>query len=184
MILIPNALDAMFNNSGKQTIIQSDKKMLEEAGFNVTVASLEDYFGNSNKLKKDFEQYKAFYAIGGNVFVLRKAMELSGFDKFLKEKSTRENVLYGGYSAGICVLSRRLSVLKLADQPRNPYNDDEVLEEGIGLIDFLPIPHYKSGYPVGDIIDRIVESCDRNGIRYKTLRDGESIVESTRDWER
>ena len=184
IILIPNALDVMYNNSEKQRTINNDKEMLEEAGFDVKIVSLEEYFEKFDNLKNDFEQYKAFYAIGGNVFSLRKAMELSGFDKYLKEKSMKEDVLYGGYSAGICVLAKKLSILKLADSPRNPYNDEDVLEEGIGLIDFLPIPHYKSEFPVGDIIDKIVSYCDRHGIRYKTLKNGEAIVESTRELER
>lgn len=50
--------------------------------------------------------------MGGNVFVLRQSMKHSGFDIFLKEISNDDNYLYIGYSAGSCVLSKRLDIFK------------------------------------------------------------------------
>lgn len=144
IVLIPNALDIIYNDTIKNQIISSDIKMLENAGFNVKLESLEKYFGNYQKLKKCFDKYKAFYAIGGNVFSLIKAMELSGFDKYLQELSDKKERLYGGYSAGICILAKNIDILELADEQRNPYNGDTYFKHGLGLIDYLPIPHYQS----------------------------------------
>ena len=94
IILIPNALDTIYNEAVKQNMINEDKRMLESVGFDVRVETLEDYFGNYSKLKESFDKYKAFYAIGGNVFTLRKAMELSGFDRYLKELADKEDRSY------------------------------------------------------------------------------------------
>lgn len=184
IILIPNALDTMQSEVEKQWTIKYDKEMLEEVGFDVKVVSLEDYFENYDKLENDFDKCRSFYVIGGNVFALRKAMELSGFDKYLKQKSSIDDILYGGYSAGICVLAKNLGILKLADEPVNPYNNEDVLEEGIGLLDFLPIPHYKSEYPTGYVINNIVSYCNRHGIKYKTLEDGEAFTVDNMELER
>lgn len=141
------------------------------------IISLKNYFGNYDKLKKDLKEYHAFFAIGGNTFALRKAMQLSGFDTFLKEISNKENYLYGGYSAGICVLSPDLHGLHLVDEPINPYNEEEVLYRGIGLLDYVPVPHYKSDHPESKMVDDVVEYCEKNNIKFRTLKDGDVIVQ-------
>lgn len=73
-------------------------------------------------------------------------MKHSGFDIFLKEISNDDNYLYIGYSAGSCVLSKRLDIFKNVDEPINYYNKDEIIYDGINLIDYVFIPHYKSNY--------------------------------------
>lgn len=176
IILIPNSRDVFEESERKRNGIDKDIEMLERVGFNVKEVSLINYFDNYIKLKKDFEPYRAFFAIGGNTFALRKAMQLSGFDKFLKEISSKENYLYAGYSAGICVLANNLRGLELVDEPINPYNKDEISYEGIGLIDYLPIPHYKSNHPESELVEDAVIYCKENGLKYKTLSDGDVIL--------
>lgn len=51
IILIPNALDVIYNEAKKQNMINKDKKMLESVGFDVRVETLEDYFGSYSKIK-------------------------------------------------------------------------------------------------------------------------------------
>ena len=137
--------------------------------------SLKDYFGRQEQLKQDLEPYHAFWVIGGNTFALRKAMQLSGFDAFLKVCSAKKDYLYGGYSAGICVLAPNLKGLHLVDEPVNPYNQDEVIQEGVGLLEFLPLPHYQSDHPESVLIDQAVSYCKEHQIAYQTLSDGDVI---------
>ena len=111
ILLIPNSLDIYEDNERKIISINKNIKELEELGFEVIVLSLKDYFEKYDKLKEDFSKYSSFFVIGGNVFALRKAMQLSGFDKFLKEILNNPNYLYAGYSAGICVLAPNLHYL-------------------------------------------------------------------------
>ena len=183
IILIPNARDIFEESERKRRGINSDIEMLEQVGFDVKLVSLTDYFGNYDKLKTDFEQYRAFFSIGGNAFALRKAMQLSGFDKFLTELSDRDDYLYGGYSAGICVLAKKLQGLNLVDEPINPYNTEEVLYEGIGLLDYLPIPHYKSDHSESKLVEDVINYCKQNSVKYRTLSDGDVMLESTTDLE-
>lgn len=179
IILIPNALDTIYNEAVKQNMINEDKRMLESVSFDVRVETLEDYFGNYSKLKESFDKYKAFYAIGGNVFTLRKAMELSGFDRYLKDLADKEDRLYGGYSAGICILAKDIEILEFVDEQRNPYNGDLTFEKGLGLIDYLPIPHYQSE-SLGRTMKQLEEYCKKYKIKYRTIADGSSIVDNTR----
>jgi dipeptidase E len=60
---------------------------------------------------------------GGNVFVLRQAMKLSGLDQILITKSEHDNFVYGGYSAGCCVLSKMLTPCQVASDAADlPYS--------------------------------------------------------------
>ena len=92
--------------------------------------------------------------------------------------SKDNNYLYIGYSAGSCVLANSLVGLELIDLPINPYNDAEVIYQGIGLINYSIAPHYKSeGYHKTKLVDEVVKYFQDNKIDYKTLRDGEVLIE-------
>ena len=93
ILLIANALDAK-DKIKIENNIENDKKILNEIGFEVTVVDLKDYFNNQEKLFKDFSEYTVYCVIGGNVFVLRQAMKLSGFDEYLKSIANNDNYLY------------------------------------------------------------------------------------------
>lgn len=176
IILIPNSRDIYEDGERLRSGINKDAEMLRELGFDVEIISLKKYFGNSKQLEIDFANYHAFFVIGGNSFALRKAMQLSGFDEYLKKQVNNPNFLYSGYSAGICVLSPSLLGLNLVDEPLNPYNNNEVIYEGIGLLDYVPVPHYKSDHPESEAVDDVVKYMLENNIKYQPLRDGEVIV--------
>lgn len=177
--LIPNALDVSLE-SKKLLRVQEGIKELEELGFEVTAISLKDYFSNKEKLKEDLKGFNSFYVLGGNTFVLRQAMYLSGFDEYLKEISKKPGYLYAGYSAGICILAKDLHGIDIVDNPNeNPYNYGSIIWEGIGILDYAPMPHYKSEHPESVLVDKEIEYCIKNNIKYKTLKDGDVIIEET-----
>ena len=177
--LIPNSRDMRPESEAKRLRMQEDVQELEELGFEVTILSLKDYFGRKEKLKQDLQQFHAFYVIGGNTYVLRQAMYLSGFDEYLKEIAKKPNYLYVGYSAGICILAQKLYGLEIVDDPyANPYNCENIIWDGLGFLDYMPLPHYKSDHPESEMIDEEVEYCEKNNIVYKTLTDGDVIIEN------
>ncbi len=147
VVYIANSRDHKEDNDLKFSRIEADKDMLKEIGFEIIEISLKDYFGRKNELKRDLEKFNTFCLIGGNVFVLRKAMELSGFDNFIKDNLYNKDMLYIGYSAGICLLGETLDGLNLVDEPINVYNDDAILYEGLGIFKETLVPHYKSDHP-------------------------------------
>lgn len=177
ILLIFNALDA----KGKDKIdkaIKEDTCLLENIGFNVDVIDLKDYFDKSDKLEQECKKYNAFCVMGGNVFVLRSAMKYSGFDRFLKNISNDDNYLYIGYSAGSIVLTRNIDVFKMVDEPVDFYKKNEIIYDGLNLINYIFVPHYKSNYHKAYLIDEIVKECEKDKLKYKTFKDGESIIEN------
>ena len=177
--LIPNSRDVFPDGERKVTGIQADVKDLESLGFDVTVISLKDYFNRKEELSKRLEEFNAFYVIGGNTFALRQAMYLSGFDEYLKSIEDKPDYLYAGYSAGICVLAKNMHGLDVCDDPSiNPYGI-ETIWEGLGYFDYIFLPHYKSNHKETKLIDDSIEYCNKNNIKYKTLRDGDVIIVDT-----
>jgi dipeptidase E len=90
----------------------------------------------------------------------------------------QENFLYGAYSAGVCVLSPTLDAYKIVDDATDtPFEGiDETVWEGLSIIDYTFLPHYDSDHPESDLVGKTLEYCKEQGLRYKTLRDGEVII--------
>lgn len=175
LLLIINALDTK-DEAKIKNIIQEDVALLEEIGFEVKIIDLKYYFNKAEELKNDFSNYNTYCVVGGNVFILRQAMKLSGLDEFLKSLSSNDNYLYIGYSAGSCVLANDLRILDRVDEPIAFYDSNNVIYEGLGLIDFIFIPHYKSNYHKVHLIDEIVQVCEKDNIKFKAVKDGEVII--------
>ena len=179
IMLIANSRDFIPDGKKKEDRIKSSVDDLEILGFEVERLDLREYFGKEDILRKDLENCRAFYVIGGNVYTLKMAMKLSGFDNYLKDISKCDNYLYAGYSAGICVLAPKLYGLDIVDKKINPYNDDVIEDEGIGILDFMPIPHYNSNHPESHLVDEVVDLYKDNNMNYMTLQDGNAIVIDT-----
>ena len=78
-----------------------------------------------------------------------------------------------------CVLSKDLHGLEKCDDPSiNPYGID-TMWNGLGYFDYLFLPHYKSDHKETKLIDDSVEYCNKNNIKYRTLRDGDVIIADT-----
>ncbi len=173
---IPNALDHVEPTKRKESNEKNMKDLLD-LGIDVVMLDLKEFFGKKEILKRRLAALGGVWVRGGNTFVLRQAMRLSGLDDLLKDMK-RDDFLYGGYSAGVCVLAPSLKALQQVDDPTiMPYNEsNEVIWEGLGLLDHIILPHYKSNHPESADIDKEVEYCKRNKIAFKTLRDGEVII--------
>lgn len=179
ILVIPNAIDAFPDGERKENGIIDKCEDLMKIGFNTEILDLREYFNKEKELRKYLENYKAFYVIGGNVQVLRQAMKLSGFDNYLKEIASQPDYLYSGFSAGICVLAKNLHGIDLADDfLADPYGYDNTIWEGIGLIDYMPVPHFDTpDHPESPLMYNVVKYLEENNLPYKTLKDGDVIIE-------
>jgi dipeptidase E len=111
---------------------------------------------------------------GGNVFVLRRALADSGVDQQVVAMIKDDEVVYGGYSAGACVLAPDLHGLEQVD-------DDSVVEQpvrdGLAILDRPVVPHVDSpGHPETDLCDRLSSAFRSEGREHWALRDGEVLV--------
>jgi dipeptidase E len=172
---VPNALD--FVPSDRRTESNAaELRRIRDLGLEVEPLDLSEFFGAPDRLSSYLDELQGVWIRGGNTFVLRRAMRLSGFDQALLDRSS-EDFLYAGYSAGICVLAPSLDGLQHVDDPTlEVYPGTDVVWEGLGILDYLILPHYKSDHPESADIEIEVEYCTRNSIPFKTLRDGEVLV--------
>lgn len=177
--VIPNALDFSTDTSRRDASMQKEFDDLKQLGFEPEEVDLRKYFGKPKELAERLSDYGLVWARGGNAFILRKAYKESGFDEWLIGQRSNKELVYGGYSAGVCVLSPSLKGVDLVDDPSvlaEGY-DSEVIWEGVGLIDFSFAPHYKSNHVESESVDKEIEYFVKNGLEYKALRDGEVIIQ-------
>lgn len=176
---ISNALDFSDDLERRKEGELFDIKQLSDVGLKVEKLDLRDYFNQPKKLKKDIAKFGVIWARGGNVFVLRQAMKLSGFDNLLKNLTkSNKDLLYGGYSAGICVLAPSLKGLELVDDiDHRPYKQQaDLIWEGLDIINYAIVPHYKSDHPESEAVNNVVRYYQKHKTPFKAISDGEVIV--------
>lgn len=175
ILVVPNAKDYLSEKERREKIEEKTRDLIE-MGFEIEVLDLKKYFSGKN-LEDDIKNYHCFYIIGGNVFILRKAMQLSKFDVYLKEISKKDRYLYIGFSAGSCVLSPTLKYIDILDEPINIYNDDNVIYDGLNLINYIFVPQHKSNKGINHKVEKMIKKLDENNMKYKVLSESDTIIE-------
>ncbi|MFC3454782.1 Type 1 glutamine amidotransferase-like domain-containing protein [Amycolatopsis speibonae] len=175
--VIGNALDALPGTARRQATGR-EVALLRDRGYSVSEVDLRDHFDASQGLAEHLAGFGVVWVHGGNPFVLRLAMALSGADGILPGLLRRDAVVYAGWSAGACVLSPSLHGLELVDDPADTVTayGRQAIREGLGLLDYAFVPHYRSPIPESEPIERVVERYDREGVPYRTFRDGEVTI--------
>lgn len=173
---IPNALDFTgADTARRQAHIRADMDDLKQYGAQVELLDLRDYFADRSKLKEKLDRIGGLYVSGGNTFILRQAMSIAGMDSYIKANISRKEFMYIAYSAGAVVLSPDLRPFALVDSAEDmPYPElTRQIWDGLGILDYAYIPHYRSDHPESDLIDRVIEYCQKESLPYKTFRDGD-----------
>lgn len=178
--IVSNALD---NISSTARSIYRDEVYdphmeLASLGLVTEELDLRRYFGEAEALREKLGEFDLVWVMGGNAFVLRRAMKQSGFDDVITGMLERDEIVYGGFSAGAVVATPTLRGIELMDDPAEvPAGyDPEVVWDGLGLIDHSVVPHFRSPHPESAAAERAVRHMMSRGMRYRALRDGEVIV--------
>lgn len=179
-LIIVNACDEL-PETDRQIRVRQEIGLLREIGFSSKEIDLREYFNNPHKqqaLGTMLNNAGLVWARGGNSFVLRRAMKASGFDAMLIDLLKRNTIVYGGYSAGACVLSPSLKGVDMVDDPSMvPAGyDAAIVWEGLGLVPYAIVPHYKSILPESEDVDRLVQHYIDHQILFKALRDEDVII--------
>lgn len=176
--VIGNSRDWSGDKERAQKGMEEQMQILNSLGFSAEELDLRKYFGKSELLKKYLSQFGLVWVLGGNTFVLKRAYEQSGFDYVIKEMLTEDKIVYGGYSAGVVILSPSMRGLEIVDDPRVVPEGyaPEFSWDGLGLVDYSIAVHYRSDHPESALVEKEIEYLEKNKIPYKTLRDGEAIV--------
>lgn len=176
--IITNSAD-QFPEAGIVSRLNEDIAYLAEHGLTAERLDLREYFDSSEvELERKIRQFGLVWARGANVFVLRRSMRQSGFDRLLVRLLEEDSIVYGGYSAGACVLGSTLKGLDLVDDAAAVPDgyDQAVIWEGLGVLPYAIAPHYSSNHPESTLIDEAIAYFEEQGTSYKALRDGEAIL--------
>jgi dipeptidase E len=151
---------------------------LRELGFTADEVDLRSYFGKPAELEKKLRDCGLVWMSGGNVFVLRSALQQSGCDEILKRRIRDESLVYAGYSAAGCVLSPSLDAYTFVDDQRlvqKVYGLPAPMD-GLGLLDYYLEPHYKSDHPESAAVDKEIAQLKAKKLSYLGLSDGEVLI--------
>lgn len=177
--VIANSIDFGDGQERRKMGVQREIEDLKSIGLSAEEMDLRDYFGKSKELETKLAEYGGLWVRGGNTFILRRAFKESGMDNWLMGQKDNNELVYAGYSAGVCVLSPTLKGLELVDDPDivSAGYKKETVWEGLGLIDFAFAPHFESpGHPETEAVGREVEHYKKIGTKFKALHDGEVII--------
>lgn len=178
--LIENALD-LYSEEAREMHrreVYDPAAELSSLGISSTRLDLRRFFGRPEALAAELTNYDLVWVVGGNTFVLRRAMKASGFDDVIIGMLDRDEIVYGGFGAGAAVAAPGLRGMQLFDDEAEvPCGyDAETVWDGLGLIDHSIVPHYRSPHPETRAAERAARHLSGQGLRYRALRDGEVIV--------
>lgn len=179
--VISNALD--FSTDTERLRAGREREIASLAGLGITAeeVDLRRYFGAPHELRHALRDLDGVWVVGGNTFLLRRAMALSGLDEILRERAEDREFVYAGYSAGACVLAPSLRGIHLADDPTRVAGGypEAVPWDGLGIVPFAIVPHYRSDHPESPLMEAVVSYFLEHGVPFITLRDGDVYIGDT-----
>jgi dipeptidase E len=189
-LIVLNALDAYPNS--RQGARADEIASLTALGYHCNELDLRNYFNqpmdssqpqtsSDLALTQALERTNLIWVVGGNTFVLARAMTAANFKPALLLANTRRihqglaSLTYGGYSAGSVVAGIDLQGIDIMDDPDvipTGY-DSHTQALTLGLINDRIIPHYQSDNPESAKADEAVAFLEHQNLKYRALRDGE-----------
>ena len=178
--VISNALDTI-PQAAREAYARNVHDPLADLRAHGLIASdldLRSFFGQPERLDAALGELDAVWAVGGNAFLLRRAMRQSGFDDAGVRRIRADTILYGGWSAGAVVAGPSLKGIELMDQPNDIVAgyDPAPLWDGLGLIGVHLVPHYESGHAESPAAEKVTEYLLDHAMPYRTMRDGDVLV--------
>ncbi len=197
----PDKLIELFGKDAKVAIvtnakdykIPSERKIkvdevfdfFSELGMKPVEIDLRKYFTARVKLV-NLNKFQAVWMVGGNVFLLRRALKQAGLDKLLYDLVRKNEIIYGGESAGAIIAGPTLKYSEMeAAEGHDGYEDSaefvaegyqkEPIWEGLQFVDYVPVPHYKSGDYTAEI-DEYIKRLSNAGLPHKKMTDEQAIM--------
>ena len=160
-VVIGNALDHAADHI-RASYLRTTIEELTGLGFSSRELDLRQYFGRPEHLGAALEDAGLIWVNGGNVFLLRRAMHQSGLDRYLIARRGDDDIVYGEFSAGACVVAAGYAETDIWD--------------GLNLVPYCIAPHYESDHPDSSGVDAMVEYFLANKLPFVALRDGEVMI--------
>lgn len=175
-LVVFNARDYKEGDGGESF----QRELLTKNSFNFYRLDLRDYFGKEKELDRFVADYKPGVVIllGGNTFLLRRALAQSGFDKIICRDVQKGKYVFAGHSAGSIVAGPDLHGYERMDKEKltfPPYQK-EVIWDGLGLTNVRVIPHADSPKYDKTIIHMREKLFDKSNYEYVVLKDTDVLI--------
>jgi len=136
---IANAADPYTGDKqwGEKIWVKDDKKKFQELGYIVSDIDLEDM--DADLLEESLVEFDIIHICGGNALYFIRLLQRKGLSEIFKKIIIEK--IYTGTSAGSMIAAPSLEIEKYSDEAK-----PEILAElenfkGLGLVDFLIMPH-------------------------------------------
>ncbi len=178
-VVIANATD-VYPPADRAEGVERELQALGGLGFEAAELDLRDYFDSTSAAVVDeLRRHDLVWVRGGDVWTLRHALAASGADLGLTDLLETDEVAYGGYSAGPCVLAPTLRGLEMVDDPAwvtHLYGVGPIWD-GLGVLEFCIVPHVNSpGHPETEDCDRLAQRYRDESVAHRCLTDGEVLI--------
>jgi dipeptidase E len=179
--VVCNAIDGLDEGERKERV-EAEVAALGDLGMDAEELDLRAYFGTDGTAIRDhLRGYGVVWVRGGNTFVLRRAAAASGFDRAIVDLLAGDALVYGGYSAGVCLLAPSLAGIDLCDDTDEEppgYEGIAGSPDGLGVLPFAVAPHHRSpDHPETDVMDRVVAWFVDQRVPFVALRDGDVLIQ-------
>ncbi|MDN5724540.1 MAG: peptidase E [Propionibacteriales bacterium] len=175
VLVIANAIDAVPPTARAERVADELDRMAG-LGYQVAELDLRDHLDDRSGLADRLATAALLWVRGGNVFVLRHVLAISGADQLIIDGLATDAFAYGGYSAGPCVLGphlRELDACDDTDELRRTYAVEPRFD-GLGVLDRAVVPHLDSeDHFETEVLTRVAARHDAAGEPYLGLRDGD-----------
>lgn len=174
--LIENAADP-YADETKGWMFET-RKSFESLGMQMTLVDLRLYKDDPENLYTVLKNVDVVWIGGGNTYYMRWLMKVSGFDTIIN-KLLAKGIVYGGGSAGAILPCPVLDKFDIVDDQNAA---PEVIKQGLGLIDFIIVPHW--GDP--EYQERLQEIKDyydhETSYQVATITDSQAIIVDNQNW--
>lgn len=129
--------------------VDEAKEAFENLGLNIEVLDVSS--APKDLIERTLQRCDLIYVSGGNTFYLLQELEKSGAKTIILEQ-VNGGKPYIGESAGSIIMAPNISYAKDMDEAEKAAPQLKSFE-GLGLVDFYPLPHYKS-FPFEEVTKR------------------------------
>jgi dipeptidase E len=176
LAFVENAKDD-WNPKERSEKVEQHLKQFKNVGFNVFELDLRQYFGKKAQLEKVLIRCGGIFIAGGNTFILARAFNYSGLDSLLYDMVRKNEIAFGGSSAGSIIATPSLHGSELGDYPSvipKGYKN-ETIWEGLDFVNYYIVPHYDSDW-FGKEANAMVNYFEKNKKDYRKLMDGQAVL--------
>jgi dipeptidase E len=171
--LVFNSCDVYGENRLRRWDTEADD--ISSLGFECEELDLHSYFEG---LRWRIDTIDLLWVVGGNSFVLAKAMTKAHFKEATSKQVGENRLVYAGYSAGVRVVGPDLEGIDLMDDPDalpDGYPDD-LGATTLGWVPWRIVPHWRSQHPEAPAAELAAAYLREAKLDFKTVGDCSALV--------